>query len=200
MVFLGSPAFAVPSLISLAEHEKIDIPLVVTQPDRPAGRGRRLTPPPIKTAALERGIPVHQPASLRDEMSVEPIRAEEPDLLVVVAYGELLRRNVLELTPHGCLNVHPSLLPAYRGAAPIPAAILNGDTVTGVSIIRLIRKLDAGPIVAQQTVDITTTDSARTLAERLSQVIVGADLQTDDAIHFFGARRQHQDVCIGEVS
>jgi methionyl-tRNA formyltransferase len=169
VVFLGSPAFAVPSLIQLAEHDNIDVRLVVTQPDRPAGRGRSLTPPRVKTTALELGLPVHQPETLRDDSAVEPLRDAAPDLLVVVAYGELLRRNVLELTPHGCLNVHPSLLPRYRGSSPIPAAILNGDSTTGVSVMRLVRKLDAGPIVAQVEEPVRPDDTSGSLSERLAK-------------------------------
>jgi methionyl-tRNA formyltransferase len=140
----------------------------VTQPDRPAGRGRTLSPPPVKLAALELDIPVYQPESLRDVVAALPITAIAPDVLIVVAYGELLRRHVLELAPHGCLNVHPSLLPAYRGAAPIPAAILNGDRTTGVSIIRLVRRLDAGPLLVQQELDITNTDTTASLSQRLA--------------------------------
>ena len=168
VVFLGSPAFAVPSLAALAEHDKVEVALVVTQPDRPAGRGRTTTPPPVKRAALDLGLPVYQPPTLRDDDAVEPLRDVQPDVLIVVAYGELLRRNVLELTAHGCLNVHPSLLPRYRGAAPIPAAILNGDQTTGVSIMKLVRKLDAGPIVAQFQTDVRPNDTTGSLSDRLA--------------------------------
>ncbi len=168
VVFLGSPAFAVPSLAQLAEHDNIEVALVVTQPDRPAGRGRTLSPPPVKSAALDLGLPIYQPETLRDDAAVEPLRDAAPDLLIVVAYGELLRRNVLELTPHGCLNVHPSLLPRYRGASPIPAAILNGDETTGVSIMKLVRKLDAGPIVTQVEAGILPDDTTGSLSERLA--------------------------------
>lgn len=167
-VFLGSPEFAVPSLRALDRHPDIDVVLVVTQPDRPAGRGRSLSSPAVKVAAAELGIPVYQPESLREPEFAEPLVAVSPDMLVVVAYGELLRKHVLQLAPLGCLNVHPSLLPAYRGASPIPAAILNGDTMTGVSIMRLVRKLDAGPILAQLTLDVTPEDTAETLADRLA--------------------------------
>jgi methionyl-tRNA formyltransferase len=169
-VFLGSPAFAVPSLVALARHNNIEVPLVVTQPDRPAGRGRTLTPPAVKTAALELGLPVYQPESLRDDEAVQPLREATPDLLIVVAYGELLRRKVLELTPAGCLNVHPSLLPRYRGAAPIPAAILNGDPRTGVSVMKLVRKLDAGPIVAQFEIEIDPDATTGSLSNRLAEL------------------------------
>jgi methionyl-tRNA formyltransferase len=182
VVFLGSPDFAVPSLVRLSEHDNIDLALVVTQPDRPAGRGRTLTPPPVKTAALERGLLVYQPETLRDDAAVDPLRDAAPDLLVVVAYGEILRRNVLELTPHGCLNVHPSLLPRYRGASPIPATILNGDPTTGVSVMKLVRKLDAGPILAQVEEPVTDDDTTGTLSERLAAL--AAQLLPDVALRY----------------
>ena len=168
VVFLGSPAFAVPSLIGLAQHDKIEVTLVVTQPDRPAGRGRSVTPPPVKSAAIQLGMPVYQPETLRDDDAVRQLSETTPDLLIVVAYGELLRRNVLEIAPNGCLNVHPSLLPRYRGASPIPAAILNGDPTTGVSVMKLVRKLDAGPIVAQVGTDVRPDDTTGSLSERLA--------------------------------
>jgi methionyl-tRNA formyltransferase len=161
---------AVPSLKSLHADADIDLTLVVTQPDRSAGRGRKLTPPPVKVAAESLGIDMMQPETLRDEAAVAQIASTQPDLLVVVAYGEILRRPVLEMAPLGCINVHPSLLPKYRGASPIPAAILNGDDQTGISIIRLVRRLDAGPILAQRAVDISSRDTTATLSERLAQV------------------------------
>jgi methionyl-tRNA formyltransferase len=147
------------------------VKLVVTQPDRPAGRGRRLTAPPVKQAAQEFDIPVYQPESLREPDDSGPLRDAAPDLLVVVAYGEILRRHILELAPHGALNVHPSLLPRYRGSSPIRAAILNGDDTTGISIIKLVRKLDAGPIVRQQPVIIENNEDAATLSDRLSMIV-----------------------------
>lgn len=170
VVFLGSPAFAVPSLRALASDARFTIPLVVTQPDRPAGRGRRPRPPAVKEAALELGLPVFQPETLRDPAAVERLAAAEPDVLVVVAYGEILRQDVLSLAPHGCLNVHPSLLPRYRGSSPVQAAILNGDTETGVSIIKLIRRMDAGPIVAQRRIPLDGTETAGELSERLANL------------------------------
>lgn len=148
--------------------ERFEVALVVSQPDRPAGRGRRLTPPPVAAFATESGLPLLQPASLRDEGVFSRLEAAGPDLLVVVAYGEILRRNVLQLVPSGALNVHPSLLPQYRGASPIAGAIRNGDSQTGVSIMKLVRKLDAGPVVAQTILDIEPTDTTGTLSERLA--------------------------------
>lgn len=168
VVFLGSPQFAVPSLRALVHEPDIAVPLVVTQPDRPAGRGRKMTPPPVAVEAQAAGLPLLQPESLRDPQHVARIAEVQPDILLVVAYGEILRRDVLELAPHGALNVHPSLLPRYRGAAPIPAAILNGDRHTGISIIKLVRRLDAGPIIAQSELDITPRDTTTSLSERLA--------------------------------
>lgn len=159
-----------PSLVALVGAAEIDVPLVVTQPDRPAGRGRRLTAPPVKQAALDLGIEVHQPATLRDREGMRPIEEAHPDLLVVVAYGEILRNDVLNLAPHGAINVHPSLLPKYRGATPIPAAILNGDSETGVSIIKLVRRLDAGPVLARESVTLDGTETTGTLSGRLAEV------------------------------
>lgn len=157
-----------PTLVALVDAAGIDVPLVVTQPDRPAGRGRRMTAPPVKQAANDLGIPVHQPATLTDADAIKPIVDAQPDLLVVVAYGEILRRDVLNLTPGGAINVHPSLLPKYRGATPIPAAILNGDGETGLSIIKLVRRLDAGPVIARHVVGLDGAETTGTLSERLA--------------------------------
>ena len=173
VVFMGSPEFAVPSLRALSEAAQISLPLVITQPDRPAGRGRQTSPPAVKSAALEIGLPILQPTSMQEPEAIAALRHAAPDLLVVVAYGELLRRAVREAAPHGALNVHPSLLPRYRGAAPIPAAILNGDTQTGVSIIQLVRRLDAGPLIAQESQTIAREDTTATLAERLAHQAAG---------------------------
>jgi methionyl-tRNA formyltransferase len=168
VVFLGSPQFAVPSLEALIHSNDIDIPLVVTQPDRPAGRGRKLMSPAVKTIAEQHGIPVYQPETLRHEEHIEPIRAVAPDIIVVVSYGEILRKSVLEMAPLGCVNVHPSLLPAYRGATPIQAAILSGDEETGVSIIKLVSRLDAGPVLNQIRTRLEGSETAGVLSDRLS--------------------------------
>lgn len=140
----------------------------MTQPDRPSGRGRKLTSPPVKKVAEVLGVPVYQPESLRSPEDAAPLRGAAPDLLVVVAYGEILRKHVLELAPHGALNVHPSLLPRYRGSAPVRTAILNGDETTGVSIIKLVRKLDAGPVIHQIIEDIDPDEDADQLEGRLA--------------------------------
>jgi methionyl-tRNA formyltransferase len=170
VVFLGSPEFAVPSLESLVENDDIEVSLVVTQPDRSAGRGRKLRPPPVKIAAESYGLSVLQPYTLRDPEVVERIREVAPDLIVVVSYGEILRKNVLELPRYGCLNIHPSLLPRYRGAIPIQAAILNGDEKTGVSVMKLVRRMDAGPVLYQEDVPLVGNETAGTLSTTLSQL------------------------------
>ena len=172
ILFMGTPAFAVPALRALhAAGYRLH---VVTQPDRPAGRGGRLTPPPVKEAAGALGLAVMQPPTLRDPAVVEELRALAPDVIVLVAYGELLRRAVLELPPHGAVNVHPSLLPRWRGPAPVPAAILAGDTMTGVSIMLMDKGMDSGPVLAQVEEPIRPDDTAATLGERLA--VRGADL------------------------
>ena len=168
VVFLGSPEFAVPCLKSLVEDERFDVNLVVSQPDRRAGRGKKLTPPPVAAFATSTNVELFQPESLRDESSIERLERLQPDLLIVVAYGEILNRRVLSMAAHGAINVHPSLLPRYRGAAPIPAAVLHGDQETGVSIIKLVRRLDAGPVIAQMRCPVKLDDTSARLADRLA--------------------------------
>jgi methionyl-tRNA formyltransferase len=170
---MGSPEFAVPSLRALVagEHE---VALVVSQPDRPAGRNRRLTPPAAAAFAGQAGLALHQPVTLRGEGERAPLLTAAPDLIVVAAYGLILPRAVLELPRYGCLNVHPSLLPRYRGASPIQAALLNGDDETGVTIIKLIGRMDAGPILAQERTPIGAGEDALALEPRLAEL--GAQL------------------------
>ncbi len=172
IVFMGSPEFALPTLQALAG--RFAVVGVVTQPDRPAGRGRKLAPPPVKTLAQELGLPVIQPRRLKEPQAMQQLAAWQPDLIVVAAFGQILRRNVLELPPHGCLNVHASLLPRWRGAAPIHAAILHGDRETGVTIMQMDPGLDTGPILSQRATPIAPDDTAGTLSERLARL--GAEL------------------------
>lgn len=172
LVFMGTPTFAVPALKQLAESH--EIVTVVTQPDRPAGRKRRLTAPPAKEAALAQSLHVWQPPTLRTPEAVEHLRALAPDLIVVVAFGQILRADVLDVPPHGCLNVHGSLLPRYRGAAPVPAAILAGETETGITLMQMDKGMDTGPIIAQATCPIAPDDTTARLSERLAHL--GADL------------------------
>jgi methionyl-tRNA formyltransferase len=172
IVFMGSPEFALPVLRQLAE--RCLVVGVVTQPDRPAGRGRLLTPPPVKLLADELHIPVIQPKRLGEAEALAQLREWAPDLVVVSAFGQILRPAVLDLPKYGCINVHASLLPRWRGAAPIQAAILNGDAETGITIMLMDPGVDTGQILSQKTLPISADDTAGTLAEKLS--VLGADL------------------------
>lgn len=170
IVFMGSPAFALPSLSALAKKYKVAG--VVTQPDRAAGRGRELTPSPVKTLALELNLPIIQPEKLRDGMP--RLREWNPDLIVVAAFGQILRRETLDLPAYGCVNVHASLLPRWRGAAPVQAAILADDAETGVTIMKMDEGLDTGPMLAAKSIPIGRNDTAGAVLEALSAL--GADL------------------------
>ncbi len=172
VVFMGSPDFALPSLRRVAGA--YDVVGVVTQPDRASGRGRELKAPPVKTLALELGIPVIQPEKLRQPEAMEQLRAWAPDLIVVTAFGQLLRPDVLNLPRFGCINVHGSLLPRWRGAAPIQAAILAGDDEIGVTIMKMDVGLDTGPMLAKQSIRLTPDMTAGAAFEALSTL--GADL------------------------
>jgi len=165
---MGSPDFAVPALRALvAVYPVVG---VVTQPDRPSGRGMTLTPPPVKVTAQQLGIPVIQPEKLRAPEALEQLQAWAPDLIVVAAFGQILRPNVLELPRFGCINTHASLLPRHRGAAPIQAAILNGDSQTGVTIMKMDAGLDTGPMLRQRAIPIGDQDTGGSLFEKLSQL------------------------------
>ena len=169
ILFMGTPEFAVPSLKVLAEagHNIIG---VVTQPDRPKGRGRKSVPSPVKTCALEMGIEVYQPDRVRDGAFLETFRGISPDMVVLTAFGQILPREIIELPPLGCLNVHPSLLPRYRGAAPINWALINGEKKTGVTIMRMDEGVDSGDILLQEDVAIEKDDTFDDLHETLSGV------------------------------
>lgn len=173
IVFLGTHAFAVPSLRRLAGGG-FQIAAVYTQPDRPAGRGRRTTSPPVKRAALELGLPVRQPQDLRDPAALASLASLQPEIGVGVAYGQILRRQALDIPEKGVLNVHPSLLPRHRGATPVPAAILAGDKTTGVTIILMDEGMDSGPVLAQRETEIDDSDTTASLMERLAAI--AADL------------------------
>jgi len=171
-VFFGTPELAVPSLERAAAVSHLLA--VVTQPDRPRGRGRKPEPPPVKRWAEARGIPVVQPEKLNDGTFERWLRKQEPDLCLMAAYGRLLKQPVLDIPPLGWLNVHPSLLPRWRGPSPIQTAILEGDTITGVTIMRVALEMDAGDIVLQDTVPIGPDETAGELTNRLA--ILGAEL------------------------
>ena len=169
---MGSPDFALPGLRALAQdYEVIG---VITQPDRASGRGREIKMPPVKTLALELGLPVMQPEKLRAPEAMQQLLAWNPDLIVVAAFGQILKRDVLELPRFGCLNMHASLLPRWRGAAPINAAILHGDEETGVTIMQMDVGLDTGPMLAKRSLRLSADDTAASVTEALSHL--GADL------------------------
>ena len=167
IVFMGTPDFAIPCLKALAEDGN-EIAGVFTQPDKPKGRGYTLTPPPVKELALQYGYPVYQPATLRDAEVQTMIQTLAPDMIVVVAYGKILPKEVLDIPPYGCINVHASLLPAYRGAAPIQQAVLDGRTVTGVTAMYMDVGLDTGDMLMKTEVAIGENETADELHDRLS--------------------------------
>ncbi len=167
VIFMGTPDFSVETLEALiaAEH---DVCLAVTQPDRPKGRGKETQASPVKEKALFHGIPVYQPRRVRDPECVEELRKYHADVIVVVAFGQILPASVLELTPYGCVNVHASLLPKYRGAAPIQWAIIEGETVTGVTTMQMDEGLDTGDMIMKTEVPVSEDETGETLHEKLS--------------------------------
>ncbi len=172
IVFMGSPDFAVPVLETLARN----YPLVgvVTQPDRPAGRGGRPQPPAVKKSAIQLRIPYIQPEKLHHPETMDQLHAWRPDLIVVAAFGQILRQEALDMAPFGCVNVHGSLLPRWRGAAPIQASILAGDSETGITIMKMDAGVDTGPILSQRAIAISPEDTGGSLFDKLS--MLGADL------------------------
>jgi len=166
---MGTSSFAVPSLERLCTSTH-GVLAVVTQPDRPQGRGRRISPSPVKQTALAYGLPVLQPQRARDPAFLADLKAIAPDIIVVVAYGQLLPPKLLALPPKGCVNVHASLLPKYRGAAPVNWALIHGERVTGVTIMLMDESLDTGPILLQVAQDIDPADNAQTLQDRLARL------------------------------
>ncbi len=176
VIFMGTPEFAVPSLRALAERATVGIELVgvVTRLDKPAGRGRQVAHSPVKKFALEHQLPVYQPGPLRKPEALAQLQALVPDLIVVAAFGQILLSEVLHLPAHGCINVHASLLPRWRGASPIAAALLAGDAQTGVSIMQMEEGLDTGPVLARRATPIGPQETAGQLSERLAKL--GADL------------------------
>jgi len=169
ILFLGTPDAAVPTLREL-RREGFPVPLVVTRPDRPKGRGKTLAASPVKEAALAEGLEVYEPEDVNEEESVARLAACEPDVLLIVAYGRILKKAVLAVPSRIPLNLHFSLLPEYRGAAPVAAAIADGRTVTGVTIQRVVRKLDAGPVLDREEVAIRPGETAGELEGRLAEV------------------------------
>jgi methionyl-tRNA formyltransferase len=183
---MGSPDFALPSLRALASA--YEVVGVVTQPDRASGRGRALRSPPVKLLAAQLNIPTIQPEKLRTSEAIEQLRVWNPDLIVVAAFGQILRKDVLDLPRYGCVNVHASLLPRWRGAAPINAAILHGDQETGVTIMKMDIGLDTGPMLAQRAIRLPPDDTAGSVTEMLSQR--GADLLIETVPGYLSGRIQ----------
>ncbi|MAS33083.1 MAG: methionyl-tRNA formyltransferase [Anaerolineaceae bacterium] len=175
IVFMGTPDFALPILNALIEHHTVSG--VVTQPDRPAGRKRQMQPSPIKKLALAHDIPVFQPEKIRREEAIEALKQWQPDVYVVAAFGQILPQTVLDLPPHGSINVHASLLPRWRGAAPIHAAIRVGDSETGITIMKMDAGLDTGPILTQRVLPIAPDETGQSLHDKLA--VLGADLLID---------------------
>ena len=188
IIFMGTPDLAAASLRALLRVPKFQIVAVVTQPDRPKGRDLKLQPSPVKQLALEAGLPVLQPEKARDEKFIAELRALQPELIAVAAFGQILPKAILDLPRLGCLNVHTSLLPKYRGASPIQSAILNGDETTGVTIMQMDVGLDTGDMLMQSTTPIRDEDNAATLHDRLAEM--GAALLVE-TIHGLVAGKLH---------
>jgi len=168
IVFMGTPDFAGPSLIHLAEDFKIAG--VITQPDRPSGRGRKLVPSAVKDIAIKLGLEIFQPENANTDTALQKIQNWNPDLICVAAYGQILKSSLLDLPPFGCINVHASLLPRWRGASPINAAIQHGDSHSGVTIMKMSPGLDDGPILAQESTEILQEETAGSLSDRLAEL------------------------------
>ena len=173
IIFFGTPAFAIPSLVALLQSEG-EVIAVVTQPDKKKGRGRIPSPSPVKELAIDRGIKILQPVNIKDPLFLNGLSKIMPEIIVVVAYGRILPAQILRLPSHGCINVHASLLPKYRGAAPIQWAIINGEKKTGITTMLMDEGLDTGNILLQEETEISSDDNAETLGNKLAEI--GASL------------------------
>lgn len=182
IVFMGTPDFAVPALKALAESAKHEVSLVVTQPDRPRGRSGKPAPSDVKFCAEQYGIPVFQPEKVREEASVERLRRENADIFVVAAFGQLLPKTILEMPRFGCINIHGSLLPAYRGAAPVQWAVLDGQKEAGDTIMQMNEGLDTGDILMQENIPLSADETAGSLYDKLSSMGGPLLLKALDAI------------------
>jgi len=192
IVFFGTPSFAVVALEALLNSEH-SVVAVVTQPDRHRGRGQRLSASPIKEIALKSDLPVIQPTKLNDTGFLDDLATLRPALGVVVAYGQFLPNRLLQLPPFGTINIHASLLPKYRGAAPIQRAIMAGETETGITIIKLIKKMDAGPMLQQQIIPVTHDDTTKTLESRLAKIGASLLITCVNNLAKGGITQQNQD-------
>lgn len=192
ILFMGTPDFALSSLKALAKSGE-NIVGVVTQPDRPRGRGYALMPPPVKVYAEEQGIPVYQPSTLKGEEFAALLDSVAPDMIVVAAYGKILPENVIDYPRYGCINVHGSLLPEYRGAAPIQRAIIDGKDVTGITIMYMDKGLDTGDMILSARTDIGESDNFETLHDRLAQLGAQTLISAIELIKSGKAKRTPQD-------
>ena len=192
IIFAGTPDFALPSLLACIES-KHNVCAVYSQPDKPRGRGQELSPSPVKKLAVEHNIPVHTPLNFKDPAAVAELKKYSPDLIVVVAYGMILPQEVLDVPKITCLNVHSSLLPRWRGAAPINRAIMAGDTETGVSIMQVVKELDAGAVYKQDKIKIKANDTASSLHDSLAEIGASALIDTINNIIPEGFKPEEQD-------
>lgn len=190
IIFMGTAELSGASLEKLAADRRFQVVAVVTQPDKPKGRDLKLTPSPVKVLAQKLGLPVLQPLKAREEKFIAELRALKPDLIVVVAYGQILPQALLDVPPHGCINVHTSLLPKYRGAAPIQWAIADGNAETGVTIMQMDAGLDTGPILATRRTPILLADDSQTLHDRLAEL--GAELLVETLPDYITGKIQPQ--------
>ena len=193
VVFCGTGEIGLPALKALLDSGKYEVPGVITQPDKPAGRDLKPRASAIKQLAVERGIPVHQPPKLRDAASLEMLQSLKPDVMVVVAYGQILPKSVLELPRLGCLNLHASLLPRHRGASPIHAAILAGDAITGMTVMYMDEGLDTGDVLLEEVLDIGTQETTGELHDRLAALAAPCLLRALDLLAAGNAPRTPQD-------
>ncbi len=182
VVFMGTPDFAVGTLQALIDAPRYEVCAVFCQPDKPKGRGKTLQMPPVKETAMAAGIPVYQPARIRGPQWVETLRFLQPDVIVVVAFGQIIPKAILDLPAYGCINVHASLLPMYRGAAPIQRAVINGDKESGVTTMRMDEGLDTGDMILKEVVPLAEKETGGSLSDRLSEVGAGLLIRTLEAL------------------
>jgi len=201
IIFMGTPDFAVPCLEKLIEN-KDDVLAVFSQPDKPVGRKQILTPPPVKVSAEGHGIPVYQPSSLKNDDAINLIKSFNADLIVVVAYGKILPSEILTASKYGCINVHASLLPKYRGSAPIQWAVLNGDSETGVTIMKMDEGIDTGDIMLVKKTDIGINETSEELFDRLSVLGANALVECINNIDRIEPEKQDEDgaVYVNKIS
>jgi len=192
ILFMGTPAFALPALNGLANHS-YEIIGVVTQPDRPSGRGQKEVAPPVKSLALKLGLPVWQPEKVKEQRFLETLHSLNPDMIVVAAFGQILPKAIIDLPALGCLNIHPSLLPKYRGAAPINWSLIRGETQTGVTIIQMDEGLDSGDILLQESTEIHPMETFGELHDRLADLGAALLLKTVEQVVAGTAERRKQD-------